>query len=101
MLALAIYGSYYTFSNDCKINDLVFGYRFLYNILKNEHRGIRNLVTEILISITKNHFKTKNEFMHEAVVTIKNLFKIIRKEDNSLYYRVSIIFQNNSINIKI
>jgi len=87
MFALAIYGSYYTFSNDCTINNLVLGYRFLYNILKNEHRGIRNLVTEILVSITKNHYKIKNEFMHEAIVTIKNLIKIIKKEDNSLYYR--------------
>jgi len=87
MFALAIYGSYYSFSNDCNINDLVLSYRFLYNILKNEHRGIRSLVTDILVSITKNHYKVKNEFMHEAVVTIKNLIKIIKKEDNYLYYR--------------
>jgi len=91
MFALAIYGSYYTFSNDCKINNLVLGYRFLYNILKNEHRGIRSLVTDILVSITKNHYKVKDEFMNEAVVTIKNLIKIIRREDTSLYYRVCYI----------
>lgn len=88
MFALAIYGSYYAFSNDCKINNLVLGYRFLYNILKNEHRGVRSLVTDMLVSITKNHYKVKDEFMHEAVVTIKNLIKIIKKEDTSLYYRV-------------
>ncbi|ORX86881.1 hypothetical protein BCR32DRAFT_289679 [Anaeromyces robustus] len=87
MFALALYGSYYTFSNDCKMNDLILGYRFLYNILKDKHRGVRSLVTDILISITKNHYKIKNEFTNEAVVTIKNLIKIIRKEDSSLYYR--------------
>ncbi|ORY35099.1 hypothetical protein LY90DRAFT_704931 [Neocallimastix californiae] len=87
MFALAIYGSYYTFSNDCNMNNLILGYRFLYNILKNEHRGVRNLVTNMLVSITKNHYKVKDEFMHETMVTIKNLIKILEKDDDVLYYR--------------
>ncbi|ORX46647.1 hypothetical protein BCR36DRAFT_356717 [Piromyces finnis] len=85
MFALAIYGSYYTNSNECTINNLILSYRFLYNILKNEHRGIRGLVTDILVSITKNHYKVKNEFMHEIIATIKNLIRNIKKDDSSLY----------------